>query len=212
MLGYDSVYSSLLEDVSVYSASTLEKYLSPSDVVLDIGSAQGHLSNYMLDFSSLVYCYDISPSANKRRATLFPQLINIKKLNDIDNPKYSKVNVATLISVIQYMDLKEISNLFYFFKERNIERVILADVDLGVSKFLSALSALKTIFFYRGSVAALNLIVFYFYKAIFRKDFPNSITLKDIEKICFDSGFDMRKVEKNIGACNYRSTFICTLR
>ncbi len=210
MLKYKDTYEILLNDASSYVILRLEGYLSPKDVVLDIGSAQGHLSNRMLNFAGRVYCYDISQSANKKRESLFSNLESIEKINNIQELKCKEINVVTLISVIQYMKLKEIDYLFSIFQELGVSRVILGDVDLGISKTLSAMSALKNIFFSKGLLSALNLLVFYFYKVIFFKDFPNNFILGDLEKICSDNGFNLRKIDKNIGLCGYRTTFICT--
>lgn len=210
MLKYKKVYETLLRDASSCTILNLKYHLSPKDVVLDIGSAQGHLSSRMLNFVNLVYCYDISQSVNKKRAILFPSLVNIKKLDDIQKTKFKEISVVTLISVIQYMELKEIDHLFSLFQKHGVSKIILGDVDLGVSKSLSALSALKNIFFNKGLFSTLNLLMFYYYKVIFSSDFPSNIALGDIEKICQNNGFDIFKVDNNIGLCNYRSTFICT--
>jgi len=210
MLKYKNVYESLLKDTSPYVMLKLKKHLSPKDVILDIGSAQGYLSSRMLNFVDLVYCYDISQSSNKKRAVLFPSLVNIEKLDDIKRPMHKKISIVTLISVIQYMELEEIERLFSFFQEQGVNKIVLGDVDLGAPKSLSALSALKNIFFYKGLPSALNLLMFYFYKVIFVKDFPNNFVLGDLEKICRDNGFNICKIENNVGLCNHRATFICT--
>jgi hypothetical protein len=210
MLKYKKVYETLLRDTSSFVILNLKYHLSPKDVVLDIGSAQGHLSSRMLNFVNLVYCYDISQSANKKRAILFPSLVSIKKLDDIQKTKYKEISIVTLISVIQYMELKEIDHLFSLFQKQGVSKIILGDVDNGVSKSLSALSALKNIFFNKGLFSTLNLLMFYYYKVIFAREFPSSIALGDLEKICQNNGFDICKVDNNIGLCNYKSTFICT--